>query len=339
MIAWRSSHTAGIHQLLRFVRSQWPTVPAPSTPEDTWRESLCGEFEQWLREWRGLAASSTAVLVDEARRFLSWCVSTRASVSLHDLQLSDVDGFLKDRCPPLRRVSRKNVTQSLRCFLRFLHAAERIQRDLAPGVISPTLYAFESIPSALRPEQIAAVLASVRQDRSSSGLRDHAVLLLLATYGLRAGEVARLRLEDVDWRGDRLWIRHTKTGARSCLPLIPAVGDALLDYLRQGRPATAAREVFIHMKAPYTAFARGSSLYPIVRKRLAAAGAEPDGKKGPHTFRHARAASLLRASVSTKAIGDLLGHRSAASTAPYLKLATEDLRAVALELPGQEARP
>jgi len=340
MTAWRSSHTAGIHQLLRFLRGQWPIAPTPRTPQDSWRESLCSELEQWLREWRGLAASSTVAHVDEARRFLSWYVCTRASVaSFNDLQLPDVDEFLKGRCPPLRRVSRKNVTHKLRCFLRFLHATGHIQRDLASGVISPTLYAFESIPSALLPEQVAAVLASARQDRSPSGLRDHAVLILLATYGLRAGEVARLRFEDVDWRADRLWIRHTKTDARSCLPLVPAVGDALLDYLRDGRPSTAAREIFVRVKSPFSALMRGSSLYLIVRKRFEAAGVKPAGKKGPHTFRHARAVSLLRASVSTKSIGDLLGHRSVASTAPYLKLASDDLRAVALELPGQEARP
>jgi len=340
MVAWRCSHTAGIHQLLRFARGRWPGAPAISTPEDTWREALCGEFEQWLREWRGLARTSTVAYVDEARRFLSWYVATRVSVAnLNDLGLSDIDGFLKGRCQPLRRVSRKNVTHNLRCFLRFLHATGHIERDLASGVISPTLYALESIPSALAPDQIAAVLASVRRDRSAAGLRDHAILTLLATYGLRAGEVTTLRLDDVDWRADRLWIRHTKTDARSCLPLVPAVGDALLDYLRHGRPAAAAREIFVHIKAPFSPLARGSSLYLMVRRRLEAAGVKPAGKKGPHTFRHARAVSLLRGAVSTKAIGDLLGHRSVASTAPYLKLASDDLRAVALELPAREVRP
>ena len=142
----------------------------------------------------------------------------------------------------------------------------------------------------------------------------------------------------MDWRADRFVVRHTKTGLQSVLPLVPAVGDALLAYLRRGRPVTDAREIFVHTKAPYRPFSRGSSLYLLVRLRLEAAAVSPAGTRGPHTFRHARAVSLLRASATTKMIGDLLGHRSAESTRPYLKLATDDLREVALEIPGQEAQ-
>jgi len=113
------------------------------------------------------------------------------------------------------------------------------------------------------------------------------------------------------------------------------VGKALLDYLRRGRPKTGACEVFLRTRAPYR---RLCQIYSEVRRRLEAAGVRPRGKCGPHAFRHARAVSLLRASVSRKVIGDLLGHRSEEATVPYLKLATEDLRAIALEIPGQEAR-
>jgi integrase len=223
--------------------------------------------------------------------------------------------------------------------MRFLHASGRIARDVAPSVIAPTLYAFEAIPSALRPEQICAVLKTTRKDRSPKGLRDYAILMLLSTYGLRAGEVTQLCLDDIDWRADRFWVRHTKTGSQSVLPLLPAVGEALLDYLRRGRPKTDAREIFIRACAPYRAFHDGSSLYTPIRRRLEAAGVQPIGKRGPHTFRHARAISLLRAAMPVKTIGDLLGHRSVASMTPYLKLATEELRAVALEIPCQEKQP
>jgi len=195
------------------------------------------------------------------------------------------------------------------------------------------LHAYESIPSALTAEHISAVLQCTRKDRSPMGYRDYAILLLLATYGLRDGEIKRLRLEDIDWRAETLHIRHSKTGVNSRLPLLGEVGEALLDYLRHGRPRTAAREIFIRTRAPYRPL---SAIYSEIRRRLTDAGIKPPGKCGPHTFRHARAVSLLRASVSRKVIGDLLGHRSEAATIPYLKLATEDLRAIALELP--EAR-
>jgi integrase len=115
--------------------------------------------------------------------------------------------------------------------------------------------------------------------------------------------------------------------------LLPEPGEALLNYLENARPRCAVREVFLCLNAPHRAFPHGTALYDVIRRRLDAAGIVPHGKKGPHAFRHARAVSLLRAAVPLKEIGDILGHRSTLSTGAYLKLATEDLRGVALELP------
>jgi integrase len=193
------------------------------------------------------------------------------------------------------------------------------------------LYAYEEVPSTLDRNQIAAVLTATRKDRSPRGLRDYAILQLLATYGLREGEICKLRLDDIDWRTETLRIHHTKTNACSYMPLVTPVGEALLDYLRLGRPQVDRREVFIRSFAPYTCM---KNLYGMVQGRLAAADVKPLGKRGPHVFRHARAVELLRASVPQKIIGDVLGHRSTKSTNAYLKLATEDLRAVALDVPG-----
>jgi integrase/recombinase XerD len=173
--------------------------------------------------------------------------------------------------------------------------------DLAPGITGPILYAYDSIPSALSAEQISAVLKSTRKDRSPMGYRDYAILLLLSTYGLRDGEITRLRLEDIDWRAETLHIRHSKTGANSKLPLMAEIGEALLDYLRRGRPKIDAREIFVRTRAPYR---RLLSVYSEVRRRVEAAGVKPSGKCGPHAFRHGRAVTLLRASVSRKVIGD-----------------------------------
>jgi site-specific recombinase XerD len=167
------------------------------------------------------------------------------------------------------------------------------------------------------------------------GLRDYAILQLLSAYGLRVGEITHLRLDDIDWRAETLRIRHSKTGTHSLLPLMEPVGKAVIRYLQHGRPTTDAREIFIRSRAPYGPMA---GIYSEVLRRMEAAGVRPSGKRGPHIFRHARAVSLLRASVSRKVIGDVLGHRSTEATIPYLKLATEDLRAIALEIPGQEVR-
>jgi integrase len=171
-------------------------------------------------------------------------------------------------------------------------------------------------------------------DRSALGRRDYAILTLLSTYGLRGGEIMALRLSDIDWRHERLHIRHSKTGAHSELPLLRGPADALLDYLKYGRPATPAREVFIRMFAPYRALRSAAALDQMLTRRLAAVGVSLTGKRGAHVLRHSRAVSLMRGGVPLKVIGDVLGHRSERSTSAYIKLATEDLRAVALDLPA-----
>jgi len=330
---WHSHHSSGIRQLLCWANGRLPAAAAPGCPFEAFSQALCDEYAQWLDEQRGLAAASIDGLVGEARRFLAWYGEGKTSDGLSAMAIADIDAYLQTRATSLRRVSLKSVTHQLRCLLRFAHATGRTGRDFALSVTSPTLYALESIPSCLSSEEICTVAEATRKDHSPKGLRDYAILLLLSTYGLRAGEIVRLKLEDIDWRADRIRVLHTKTATHSLLPLLATVGDALLAYLRRGRPVTDVREVFIRTCAPYRGFAEGSSLYTVIRGRLDAAGVQPVGKRGPHAFRHARAVSLLRAGVSQKVIGDVLGHRSAASTTPYLKLATEELRNVALEIP------
>jgi integrase len=286
-----------------------------------------------MRELRGLAVTTRHERVTDAKRILDALGDRSDPDVLTSLEVSDIDAYVHARSAGLRRSTIKYATGSLRIFLRYLHGIGATARDLSGSVTSPTMYAYEGIPSALRPEDVTKALAITRQDTTSAGLRDYAILQLLATYGLRAGEVTALRLNDIDWKKDVLHVRHSKTGTHSSLPLLPEPGEALLSYLEQARPPATLREVFLRLKAPHRAFKDGSSLYGMVRDRLNAADVMMPGKKGPHTFRHARAVSLLRSAVPLKAIGDILGHRSAQSTGAYLKLATEDLRAVALDVP------
>jgi integrase len=317
--------------LLRLVQKQRPPEPAAAGAGEVLCRTVCGEYREWLRAERGLAIASVDVLIWEARHFLSWYTERTGACDVVELSVRDIDAYFEMRAPALRRRSLKDMTERLRSLMRFLHRTRRISVDLAAQIIGPTLYAYETIPSALSADQIPAVLKTTRKDRSPIGLRDYAILLLLSTYGMRAGEIMGLRLEDIDWRAETLHIRHSKTGAHSLLPLLRPVSKAIFDYLRRGRPNTDAREVFPRMRAPHR---RLHVIYGAVRRRLEVAGVKPPGKRGPHIFRHARAVSLLRASVPRKIIGDLLGHRTEEATLPYLKLATEDLRAIALEIPG-----
>jgi integrase/recombinase XerD len=332
---WRSSHAAGIHMLLRLVQGQWPPTPTPSSTREVFRQQVCQEYDRWMGDLRGLAPNTRSCRCAEANRFLTWLEQGSSSRNLIDITGAEIDAYTKFRATSLRRRTLRNHAVEMRSFVRFLHNSGRIARDLSTEVIGPRCYAFETIPSSLRPEEVRAVVETTRKDRSREGRRDYAILMLLSAYGLRAGEITTLRLEDVDWRSEALRIRHSKTGIHSQLPLLPTVGNAILDYLQKGRPKTPAREIFICHHAPYGPFRSGPSLYWLIRNRLTAAGINRPSKRGPHSFRHTRAVSMLRAGVPLKEIGDVLGHRSAASTTPYLKLATEDLRGVALEIPAE----
>jgi integrase len=128
------------------------------------------------------------------------------------------------------------MATNTRSFLRWLHWNGKTSCDLSLAVITPSFHAFESIPSALRAEHVERVLDVARQDCTPKGIRDYAILLLISTYGLRAGEITRLRLDDIDWRKDAIRIRHSKTGNTSYIPLLPEPGEALLKYLQKSRP-------------------------------------------------------------------------------------------------------
>ena len=190
---------------------------------------MCDQYQTWLREERGLAAASVDVLLWEARDFCAWLIK-HSNASFAGLTVRDLDIYTDMRARGLTRKSLKDVAERLRSLLKHLHRTGRATADLFQHVIAPLLYAYEGIPSALSSDQISIVLKSVRKDRSPMGLRDYAILQLLATYGLRSGEISRLRLEDIDWRADILHIRRSKTGDHSLLPLFEAVGEALMKH-------------------------------------------------------------------------------------------------------------
>ncbi|MGA2814339.1 MAG: site-specific integrase [Candidatus Acidiferrum sp.] len=332
---WRSQFKAPAYSLMRMINPEWPPPAPPRNAQERFQRGVCDGYAQWLVDVRGLSVATLRKDGDAARVFLRWLHENAGIKSLRRLSVKDIDAYLAWRLPGLRRATRMGVCGSLRSFLRYLHSAKRIARDLAPAVSSPSLYQFEDIPRAFTEAQIEAVLETARRDRRPVGLRDYAMLLMLATYGLRSGEVLRLRLEDIEWREERLRVRQSKTGIESFLPLMQAVGEALVGYLRDGRPQTERREVFLSVRAPFGPLAGPGSFATIILRRLRESGIEVKGRHGAHAFRFARALSLLRASVSEKWIGDLLGHRSASSTQTYLRLATEDLRALSLEVPGK----
>jgi len=332
----RQCHETAVRMLLRLVHGKWPPNAVPQTDRERFHRTLIEGYDASMSNLRGLRPGTRSRQCASALRFLQWLGDRGHEATIGMLTIEDVDIYVQCRMQSLqRRATKKGCAVHLRSFLRYLHDSGRTQ-DLASSVLLPKLYVHEGIPSTLRPDEIKQVLQSTRQDRSSIGLRDFAILTLLSTYGLRAGEITSLRLDDIDWKHDRLRIHHSKTGVHSELPLLRVPGEAILKYLSKGRPKSTEREIFLRTCAPYRALHAGS-LHSVLEPRLKAAGVVPRGKRGPHAWRHAKAAALLQQAVPLKVIGDLFAHRSATSTMAYLKLDVEQLRGIALELPG--ARP
>ncbi len=336
LVEWRRRYKTAVNTFLRLVHGHWPVLPAPATPLAAFHRDMVEGYDTWMWELRGLASRTRSRRITSALEFLTALGSRGDHENLAQLSVLDIDAYVGQRCKGLRRRTIESCTVDLRSFLRYLHGSGRTAVELSHTVIGPRIYDHEQIPSALRPEEVQGVLQVARQDLSLIGRRDYALLMLLAAYGLRAGEVAALRLDDIDWKREILHVLHTKTGAKSELPLLREPGEAVLSYLEKARPESSHREVFLRMQAPYTPYKEGSFLHCAIAARLKKAGITPVGRKGPHAFRHARAVSLLHAAVPLKIIGDVLGHRSAKATAAYLKLATEDLRLVGLDIPKED---
>jgi integrase/recombinase XerD len=191
----------------------------------------------------------------------------------------------------------------------------------------PQVYRLSNIPRSICWEDVNRVLASVDR-RTEAGRRDHAILLLLVTYGLRGREVAALTLDDIDWKNDRLKIPERKAGHSTAFPLSAVVGEAIIDYLRHGRPDTSDRHVFFRAVAPRRRIG-AAAVSAIARTCLLKAGVQVP-RPGSHTLRHSAVQRLVDADFDLKTIGDFVGHRSARSTEVYAKVAVEALREVAL---------
>jgi integrase/recombinase XerD len=185
---WIGIPRSGIHGLLKLALKRWPPEPAATDVGELLCREICDQYQTWLREQRGLAAASIYALMWEARHFCAWYIKHSGAANFANLNVRNVDAYMEMRAPGLTRKSLKDVAERLRSLLKHLHRTGRTAADPSRHVVAPLLYAYEGIPSALSSDQIVTVLDSVRKDRSPMGLRDYAILQLLATYGLRSGE-------------------------------------------------------------------------------------------------------------------------------------------------------
>ena len=229
-----------------------------------------------------------------------------------------------------KRCGRTTLSQTcsiLRGFLSFLQRRGLVTTDLSSVVVAPRVYQHERCPRFLTPAEIENVL-SVIDRQSSRGRRDYAMLLLLSVYGLRGIEAVRLKFDDLDWRAQRLHVRRRKAGNHTTYPLAVSVGEAIVAYLRLGRPTSTRREVFLACVAPFDPLTC-DTLSHHARKYIARAGVQVE-RPGTHTFRYSCAQQLLAEGMSLKVIGDYLGHTNPNSTQRYTKIAIDQLREVAM---------
>jgi integrase/recombinase XerD len=298
-----------------------------SAPEPV--DALVGEFRGFLGGERGLAPETVRCYGTHARAFLAW-LPQPVDVALAELSAGLVTGYVVEYCRGCNTESAKAMVTALRSLLRFLHVTGRAPGPLTGAVPAVANWRLAGLPRTLSGEQVEALIEGCDTD-TAVGVRDRALLVMLARLGLRTAEAAALRLEDVDWRSGQILIRG-KGNRVEKLPLPQTVGEALAEYLTTTRPRCALRSVFLTVRGrpprPLTAMA----VRQIVAQACGRAGLP---RLGAHRLRHTLASDLLRAGNSLPQIGQVLRHRSQLSTAIYAKVDATRLRGVARPWPGR----
>ncbi len=324
---------------------QAASMPAPSTAAtlvncarpwlkylDWWHAPLepipfefaLDRFVTWMRDERGLTECTIIQWRYRTAKFLVWCGATGRDLA--KLQPQDIDTyFVTYGAQRWSRTSAGQIANMLRVFLRHAATTGACSATLAGSIQGRRRYALESLPYALSWDDVRRVIATAGGD-GERDIRDRAILLLLAVYGLRRGEVASLRLDQIDRVAGRLYIWRLKRRQPQVYPLVPSVAQALGRYIDDVRPDVLDPEVFIRLQAPRTPI-RATAVYTIVSDRLRALGIRA-AHLGPHALRHSCAAKLLADGLTLKEIGDHLGHRSTSATMTYTKVDMASLRQV-----------
>ena len=238
--------------------------------------------------------------------------------SLTELSPALLASFVVDTAPRLARTGKRDLCGIIRVFLRFCYRQQVIAKDLSGAVEMPQAYRLADVPRSITWDEVRRMLEAVDR-RTALGRRNYAILLLLVTYGLRAHEVAKLTLDDIDWKRERWQIPERKAGHWTAYPLANVVAEALIRILRSGRPQTQDRHVFFRVLAPHSPITNGS-VSATVAAYLRKAGVQVR-RPGAHTLRHTCVQRLIDAEFPLKTIGDYVGHRSPQSTEIYSKVA------------------
>lgn len=287
--------------------------------------NLVSEFTRFLDQERGLSPRTVTVRRAHLLRFLAWFDQQRRPVN--DVSVHDVDRFLAlPRSHRWSRVTISGFVDSLRSFFRYAAMRKWCTPNIADAIDAPRLYMSEGLHAGPSWTEVRQLIAGIGHERPSD-IRNRAIILLLAVYGFRSGEVCRLRLEDLDWERELILLSRTKQPRKDQYPLVREVGEAILLYLRKARPLTERREVFLRLLPPFKPMTV-SGLGMMVALQMKSLGIKLP-RYGAHALRHACASHLLAEGLSLKEIGDHLGHSDPRSTRMYAKVDLEALREVA----------
>jgi site-specific recombinase XerD len=317
----------GTSRLLAFLGERGLLAPAVAA-QPTALQQLLGEFRGWLLQERNLSASTVLRYENTARRFLAEQAVHDGVLQVSELTGADVNAFLLREFARVSAGSAKGRVAELRSLLRFLYLRQMLPLRLGSAVPPVGGWRLAGVPVMVSRSHVSAVLDSCDLT-TLQGIRNRAIMLLVARLGLRSVEVARLELDDIDWRRGELTVRG-KGRRQDRLPLPREVGEALSAYLVQRGEHGGSRRVFVTCRAP-RAQIRPDLVNDVVERACLAAGVP---RFGPHRMRHALAGELLRKGAGLLAIGQVLRHQDLATTALYAKVDLDTLRNVALPWPG-----
>jgi integrase/recombinase XerD len=295
-----------------------PLEPIPFQPQ-------LDEYCNWAKGERGLTDATVKRYHHDINQFLRWYGTLERP--LWAIRPNDIDAYLAHSSEQgWCRITVNNVAKGLRAFFRYCALQRWTPLDLANAIQGPRIYAQEGLPAGPDWTDVRRLFAALDASRPKD-MRDRAILMLFAIYGLREGEVAKLRLDHLDWEHDRLQVPRMKRRETQVYPLLPSVGNAILQYLKRVRRPSPHREVFLTLRSPYQPLSSGA-LYHVASHRLTALKVKT-AHHGPHCLRHACAARLVADGLSLKEIGDHLGHQSTSATRIYAKVDLSGLREVA----------
>jgi integrase/recombinase XerD len=319
---FRYSHNRFFWNAVKWLRyvGRLKVPPAPPIPPQV------TAFADYMRTEKGLSEETIRYRCREVRLFLNQIRQRRRTLAT--ITIPQIDAILVRK---LRQGSYgprtiQTLASSLRAFFRYAESRHWCRPAIAGAIRAPRVYRHSTLPSSPTWDEVKSLLRSTQGNRPGD-IRDRAVLSLLALYGLRASEVARLCLDDVDWKHEILYFTHSKGGTTRTFPLHPSVGHAIWRYLQEVRPPCKHRQVFLTLRAPIVPLGR-PALTALVSRRWKPLDI-PICHHGPHSLRHACATRLINQGVSLKAIADHLGHRDLETTRIYAKVDLPRLREVA----------